>query len=224
MKRKEKRLSSRRRRTLRRVLMAAVTLFLVNRIFLVGLLFPIQAVRRCEEREDTGRTNLVCRDWAPEIYKTGLVYLTENENVTMLSAVRLSLYGWIEVYGVPLDCTEEGPIHGGWWTLYRKEEPSQFYVFGRIDDPDIDFLKVTVRHKEEPPEKNDEWQLMGFEWGLPRGDFVEKDGQSYFLLERYPVDWSDYPCGISITALGYDKEGNEIARMELEQGVFTISR
>ncbi|MCI9332862.1 MAG: hypothetical protein HFG05_11965, partial [Oscillibacter sp.] len=93
---KEKReiLPSRRRRTVRRVLIAAAAVLLVNRIFLIGLLFPIQALRHIEERAGTGRTAVVCRDWAPEIYKTGLVYLTENENVTMLSAVRLSFYGW----------------------------------------------------------------------------------------------------------------------------------
>ena len=90
MKRKEKCLSSRRRRTLRRVLIAAAAVLLANRIFLIGLLFPIQALRHIEERTGTGRTAVVCREWVPEIYKTGLVYLTENENVTMLSAVRLS--------------------------------------------------------------------------------------------------------------------------------------
>lgn len=212
MKRKEKRLPSRRRRTLRRVLMAAVTLFLVNRIFLVGLLFPIQAVRRCEEREDTGRTNLVCRDWAPEIYKTGLVYLTENENVTMLSAVRLSFYGWIEVYGVPLDCTVEGPIHGGWWMLYRKEEPSQFYVFGRIDDPDIDRLNIlwTI----EGDGDSDMWVVSDSE------EWMERDGRRYFLCSFGNANAAAYKFPLVV---GCDKAGKEIARIGLEHGVVTVS-
>lgn len=218
MKKKEKRLSSRRKRTLRRVLFAAVTLFLVNRIFLIGLLFPIQAIRQNEERAGTGRTAVVCRDWAPEARWSHLVYLTENENITMLSGAYLGWLGWLGGFGVPLDCTEPAPIHGGCWSISQDEDRALFYVFGRIDDPDIDLLKVTVRHKEEPPRKKDVWQLIGFDWVLPRGDFVEKDGQSYFLLEKYPVDWSDYPYGVSITALGYDKEGNEIVRAELEQG------
>lgn len=218
-KEKRQKLSSRRKRTFRRVLIAAATLFLVNRILLVGLLFPIQAIRHTEERMGTGRTNLVCREWVPEIYKTGLVYLMENENVTMLSAVRLSLYGWTEVYGVPVDCEPEAPVHGGWWSLNRGEEgKSLFYVFGRIDDPDIDLLQITVRHNGEPPKKDGVWQPMGFEWGLTREDFIEKDGQSYFLLERYPVDWSNYPYGVTITARGIDLEGNILAEMELDQG------
>ena len=170
MRRKEKRLSSRRRRTARRVFIAAVTLFLVNRIFLIGLLFPIQAVRHCEEREGTGRTAVVRRERAPEIGRTGLVYLTENEKVTMLSAVRLSLYGWIEIYGVPVDCAEEAPIHGGWWSLHQSGEASLFYVFGRVDDPDVGLLQIVVRHNAEAPKGNDVWQPLGFEWGLERED------------------------------------------------------
>lgn len=212
MKRKEKRLPSRRRRTLRRVLMAAATLFLVNRIFLVGLLFPIQAVRHCEEREGTGRTNLVRRDWAPEIYKTGLVYLTENEKVTMLSAVRLSFYGWTEVYGVPLDCTVEGPIHGGWWTLYRKEEPSQFYVFGRIDDPDIDRLNIlwTI----EGDGDSDMWVVSD------SGEWMERDGRRYFLCSFGNANAAAYKFPLVV---GCDEAGKEIARIGLEHGVVTVS-
>lgn len=212
MKRKEKRLPSRRRRTARRVLIAAATLFLVNRVFLVGLLFPIQAVRHCEERENTGRTNLVCREWAPEIYKTGLVYLTENEKVTMLSAVRLSFYGWMEIYGVPLDCTEEAPIHGGWWTLYRKEEPSQFYVFGRIDDPDIDRLNIlwTI----EGDGDSDMWVVSD------SGEWMERDGRRYFLCSFGNANAAAYKFPLVV---GCDEAGKEIARIGLEHGVVTVS-
>ncbi len=57
---KKTKMSSRRRRTLRRVLIAAAAVLLVNRIFLIGLLFPIQALRHIEERTGTGRTAVVC--------------------------------------------------------------------------------------------------------------------------------------------------------------------
>ena len=73
-KERREKLSSRRRRTLRRLLIAAAAVLLVNRIFLIGLIFPIQAVRHFEERQGTGRTAVICRDRIPEIYKTGLVY------------------------------------------------------------------------------------------------------------------------------------------------------
>ena len=216
MKRKEKRLSSRRRRTLRRVLIAAVTLFLVNRIFLVGLLFPIQAVRRCEERESTGRTNLVCREWTPEIYKTGLVYLTENEKVTLLSGTRLTLYGWMDNFGVPVDCSEPAAVHGGWWAMSREGRGSLLYVFGRVDDPDIDLLTVQVWYEDwssgVPVRRN------AFSWGLEREDLLEKDGRYYFLIKNYPVDFGEYTSNLSTTVTGVDLAGNVIAEVELDGG------
>lgn len=225
MKRKEKRLSSRRRRTLRRVLIAAVTLFLVNRIFLVGLLFPIQAVRRCEERENTGRTNLVCREWTPEIYKTGLVYLTENEKVTMLSMVRLSFYGWTELYGVPVDCTGEGSIHGGWWSFVRMEKAGRFYVFGRVDDPDIAWLEVYFMRPDDPSGEERIGRVHG-DYGIHRGDrgWMEKDGRSYFLFEADLVDWNEYPTGLRVVAVGYDEDRNAVVRTDLEEGGVTAAQ
>lgn len=216
---KRQKLPSRRKRTLRRVLIAAAAVLLVNRIFLIGLLFPIQAIRHTEERMGTGRTSVVCREWVPEIYKSQLIYLTENENVLLLSGAYLSFYGWTSGFGVPVDCGPEAPVHGGWWSLNRGEEgKSLFYVFGRIDNPDIDLLQIMVRHDAEPSEKDSAGQSAGFEWGLTREDFIEKDGQSYFLLEKYPVDWSDYPYGVTIMALGTDREGNILAQLELDQG------
>lgn len=204
-------LPSRRRRALRRVLTAAVVLFLVNEILGVGYLFPIQGIRRNEERMGTGRTAVICRERAPEIYQSLLLYLTENENVTMLSGTNLSLYGWTEAFGVTLDCTEAAPVHGGWWSMARREGGSLFYVFGRVDDPDIDLLQITLGH-------SDPQRAGGLSWGLEREDFIEKDGQFYFLVRNYPVDWREYPSGFTVTVLGSDREGNIRAQMELDQG------
>ena len=108
-KEKKGRLSSRRKRSLRRVLIAAAAVLLVNRIFLIGLLFPIQALRHIEERQGTGRTAVICRDWAPEIHGSHLLYLTENEKVLMLSGTYLTVYGWMDAFGVAADCTPPRP-------------------------------------------------------------------------------------------------------------------
>ena len=213
---KKTKILSRRRRGLRRLLIAAAAVYLANRIFLIGLLFPIQAIRQGEERQGTGRTAVVCRDWAPEIYKTGLVYLTENENVTMLSGARLTLYGWMDNLGVPLDCTEEAPIHGGWWAMSRQGRDSLFYVFGRVDDPDIDLLTVQVWYEDwsggESVRRN------AFSWGLEREDLLEKDGRYYFLLKTRPVDFGEYTSSLRTTATGVDLAGNVIAEVELDGG------
>lgn len=225
MRRREKRKvpPSRRRRAARRVLVAAAALFLVNRILLIGLLFPIQAIRQNEEREATGRTAVVCRDWALETQKATLVYLTENEKATMLSGTYLSFYGWMNAYGVALDCTEEASIHGGWWNLCRDEGLNLFYVFGRMDDPEIAWLEVFLLRKGDPLDEERIGRTSG-DWGIGRDSkfWMEKDGRSYFLLRTYPVDWAYYPYGFQAVAVGYDEDGNEIARAELEQGLTVV--
>nr|WP_325212502.1 hypothetical protein [uncultured Oscillibacter sp.] len=212
-------LSSRRRRTLRRILIAAAAVFLVNRIFLIGLLFPVQAIRHNEEREGAGRTAVVCRDWAPEIYKSQLVYLTENEDITMLSGARLTYLGWINGYGVMLDCTEEAPVHGGWLAWSEREQSSILYAFGRVDGPDIARLEVRLQYTDWKGEDH-----TALTWNSEREDWMEKDGRHYFLFRTYPpFDWTEYHPRLDAVAVGYDEAGLDIAWVELSNGSGSIS-
>lgn len=207
---------SRRRRTLRRVLTAAAVIFLVNRIFMVGLLFPIQAVRQSEEREGTGRTAVVCRDWAPDIDWSSLMYLTENENALLFSRAFLTPYGWMYGFGAAVDCWEPAPVHGGWWGATQKDGGHVLYVFGRVDSPDIARLEVQLQYED--------WHAGGerrtaLTWNSERADWMEKNGRSYFLFRTYPpFDWSSYESSVYPLALGYDQARNEIARVELDWG------
>lgn len=213
---KKTKMSSRKRRTLRRLLIAAAAVFLVNRIFLIGLIFPIQAIRRNEEQAGTGRTAVVCRDWEPKFRRDFLAYLTENEDATMLSGTRLTYLGWIDGFGVPVDCSEPAAVHGGWWAMSSQGRGSLFYVFGRVDDPNIDLLTVQVWYEDwaggEPVRRN------AFSWGLAREDLLEKDGRYYFLIKNYPVDFGEYTSDLSTTVTGVDLAGNVIAEVELDQG------
>lgn len=216
---KRTKLPSRRRRALRRVLIAAAALFLVNHIFHIGLLFPLQAIRQNEERAGTGRTAVVLRDSAPEVHRSHLIYLTESEDVTMLSGAYLTIFGWTSGFGVPVDCSEPAPIYGGHWNMTPKEGQSLYCAFGRIDDPDIDYLKVQAQYEDWTT--GADIRRTAFEWGSSRESWAEKDGRCYFLFRKYPMDWSSYPSPIYPIAIGYDAEGNEIVRTELDQGAFS---
>lgn len=213
---KKTKMSSRKRRALRRLLIAAAAVFLVNRIFLIGLIFPIQAIRRNEEQAGTGRTAVVCRDWEPKFRRDFLVYLTENEDATMLSGTRLTYLGWIDGFGIPVDCSEPAAVHGGWWSMSRQGRDSLFYVFGRVDDPSIDLLTVQVWYEDwaggEPVRQD------AFSWGLEREDLLEKDGRYYFLLKNDSVDFWEYTSNLRTTVTGVDLAGNVIAEAELDGG------
>lgn len=210
---------SRRRQALRYAVRAVIALFLVNHFLLMGLLFPIQAIRRGEERMGTGRTTVVLRDRAPEVHRSHLIYLTESENVTMLSGAYLTILGWTGGFGVPVDCSEAAPIYGGYWSMSREGGQSLYYVFGRIDDPGIAYLKVRVQYEDWTT--GADIRRTAFEWGSSRESWAEKDGRCYFLFRKYPMDWSSYPSPIYPIAIGYDAEGNEIVRTELDQGAFS---
>lgn len=209
-KEKKEWLSSRRKRSLRRVLMAAAAVLLVNRIFLVGLLFPIQAIRHNEERMGTGRTAVICREWDPGFRWDFLAYLTKNENVTLLSGARLTYLGWMDAFGMALDCSEEAPIHAGTWFLNWGDRAA-IYVFGRIDDPDIAELRVlwTI----EGDEDSEMW------WNVSKTEErVEEDGRRYFLCSYDNANAASYRVPLVV---GYDEEGNEAARIELDQWAST---
>lgn len=210
---KRKKLPTRRKRALKRLLIAALAMLLVNHFMLLGQLLPIQAIRQVEERQGTGRTRVVTRLHAPEIYTTMLLYLTENENTTLLADGYLSIYGWMAGFGTALDCTEDDPLYAGMVDLSH-DDGNVSCFFGRVDDPNIETVAVILFATEVDEMSH---LVPGEEIGrLIASELFEKEGRRYFLLrddgrtsgERRPIP----------VAIGYDSAGNEIARMEIEHG------
>lgn len=203
---KKTKMSSRRRRALRRVLVAAAALLMMNYVFRLGLLFPIQAIRQNEERMGTGRTEVIRRDWDPSFRWDFVAYLTKSEDLVMLSGARLTYLGWIDGFGRVVECGTEAPIHGGTWFL-NWGKWSMIYVFGRVDDPDITELRI-------------QWTIVDDEdaemWDVSKtGEWIEEDGRRYFLCSYGNANAADYRLP---QVVGYDQEGNELARVELDQG------
>lgn len=205
-KEKREKLSSRRKRTLRRVLIAAAAVLLVNYVFRIGLLFPIQAIRHNEERMGTGRTEVIRRDWDPRFHWDFVTYLTKSENIVMLSGARLTYLGWMDGSGRVVDCAEEAPIHGGTWFLNWGKR-SVIYVFGRVDDPDV--VELRIQWTIEGDEQSDMWELS------KTSEWIEEDGRRYFLCSYGNGNAADYRVP---QVVGYDQERNEVARVELDGG------
>ena len=96
---KREKLYVRRRWVLRRFAIFLLVLLAVNHFMQIGFLLPIQGIRQVEERQGAPHGRVLARDWAPEIHRTHLVYLTAAEDAVTLADTYLSLYGWMGGFG-----------------------------------------------------------------------------------------------------------------------------
>ena len=213
---KKKQVLNRKRLALRRLVTAAVLMVLINHFFLLGSIFPRQCIWNLEEREGARHTSVVTRDWAPEIHKTHLVYLTENDETTLFGSAYLTVYGWMAGFSVALDCSEEAPLYAG-RSYMGRDDRNVWYFFGRVDDPAIETVEISLRSQEW----NEAAQAPLYREirCLTTEDFLEKEGRRYFLL-RDSGEWDYDTCSSPWpVAIGYDSAGNEVARVDIEQGI-----
>jgi hypothetical protein len=197
---------------LRRIAVMAIALFMINFFMHLGLLLPRQAIREVEERKGTGRTGTVERVWVPEIHKTHLVYLSQNENVTMLSTAYLTHLGWMPGFGNALDCSGGEPLYAG-FTLMNRKERSAMLFFGRVDDPQIAQIEIVV-YAEEYDERS--YAVNGREVRrFSDVEMLEQSGRRYFLVKDggewdFARDFSPRPH-----VAAYNAAGEELLFMEI---------
>lgn len=208
MKRKKK-LPTRRRRALRCAGAALVLLLLVQNLLHTALLLPIQAVRLKEAQTGVRGTRVVHRQWEPGTYNgTGLFYLTANEEAVMLCDTVLTFRGWLPVYGALLDCGEDAPLHAAQRFLYKVDHPhdggerqlrgTHYFFYGRVDDPDIETVEITL------PEGS------GLGEEPLAAPLFQKNGHRYFLLYRW-APGEEWPPQETGRAAGKDCEGSTVA-------------
>lgn len=212
-----KTLPTRRRRALRRLVLAAAVLLLSNHLG-VGLLLPIQAIRQVEERQGAPHGAVLDRLWTPEIHRTHLVYLTASEKAVTIADTYLSVYGWIGGFGWSLDCTTGEPLYAGEMTMYRDErEGTVCCYYGRVDDPTIETVMISVRGElYDETTKTAYWEEAARLTAEPE-DFLERKGYRCFLLSHIITDWP-YDSGRHAWATGYDAAGNVVAEFEIQEG------
>ena len=217
MKQEKKRtpLPSRKRVALRRIAIAAAVIFCVNFFMHIGLLLPIQAIWQLEEREGARHTSVVTRDWAPEVHRTHLVYLTENDDTTLFGSTYLTIYGWMAGFSVALDCTEEALLYAG-RSYMSRDDGEVWYFFGRVDDPAIETVAVSLQSEDWDEET--QIFIRREVRSLTTAELLEKDGRRYFLL-RDGGEWDSDTCSSPRpVVIGYDSAGSEVARVDIEQG------
>lgn len=213
---KKKKLETRKHKAIRRTVIFFVWLLLAASCHLYGI-FPMQAVRDTEENYNTGRTQAVRRMAPPAEIKVGarLFYLTANEHAVLLSAVQFHpLYGWLDSTGAPLDCSRKAPVYAGVWAVHNGEGeskgvPSAYYIFGRVDEPDIAKLRIRVQYLDETQSAETYRDAFFMESG--RRAWTMRDGRQYFVLSKVlgQDDWA-YDSRLYFTAEALNAAGDVV--------------
>ena len=218
MKRAEqkKQVETRKRKALRRTLicLAALTVFSALHLYTFT---PMQGIRYTEAQRGTGRTRAVAWMLPPEELKLGrtLFYLTANKNAMLMTYVRFHpLMGWADSLGASLDCSKEAKLHAALWDV-SNEYASVQYVFGRVDDPEIQALTVSVEEIRYGSGREVREELLRTDTETVR--WYQKGEQRYFVI---PVDnprkANENLESVTYSALGLDAEGREIAVQSVE--------
>ncbi len=206
---------SRKRAALRYMAIAVVAISCVNFFMHIGLLLPVQAIWQLEERAGAKHTSVVTRDWAPEIHRTHLVYLTENENTTLFGSTYLTVYGWMAAFGVALDCTEGAPLYAG-RSFMSRDDGKVWYFFGRVDDPVIETVEISIRTNEYDSQSH---AYVGDEVRrITNVELLEKDGRRYFLV-RDSGEWDNDAHSVPRpVVIGCDGQGKEVVSLDISEG------
>ncbi|WP_312614760.1 hypothetical protein [Oscillibacter sp.] len=212
----KKRVETRKRKALRRTLTCLAALAVFSALHLYTFT-PMQGIRYTEAQRGTGRTRAVARMLPPEGLKLGrtLFYLTANENAMLMTYVRFHpLMGWADALGATLDCSEEAKLHAALWSV-SYDGASVQYVFGRVDDPEIQALSVSVEEIRQRTGEEVREELLRTDTETVR--WYQKNGQRYFVI---PVDnpqkTNEKLEVVTYSALGLDAEGREIAVQSVE--------
>ena len=212
---KQKRILTRRQSALRAAAIALAVMLFLNHVMHLGLIFPVQTVWQLEERAGIEHTRVVKRSHTPEIQKTNIAFLSENDEATLFSSCHLTIYGWMANFHVALDCTGEEPLYAG-VSYMSRDENRAWYFFGRVDDPAIQRVEISLC---EETYDNMSYAHVGDEVyrmaGIP---LEEQSGRRYFLA-KYNGEW-DYEVHSQVhpIVIGYDGDGQELIRMEIEHG------
>lgn len=210
---KRTKLPTRRRRAIQRVALAAVLLLLIQHCLSVGNLLPIQAIYQVGQHQGIGWSWPVQRMAVPEIDRTRLLYLTENENAVMLADTALSFLGWSAYYGLALDCTTGEPMYAGYRSLMKGQTAVTCY-FGRIDQDDIASVAISIQEETYRQGQVIRREVLRLTAG--QEDLLTRDGRRFFLLQEVEPE-RDVERILRPVVLAYDADGAMLLEQEIDQ-------
>lgn len=215
---KRERVYSRRRTVLRRLAVFLIALLAVNHIFQLGFLLPIQAIRQLEERQGAPHGETLARLWTPEVHRTHLVYLRGHEDAVTIADTYLTLYGWMGGFGWTLDCTEEASLYAGEMTMYRDggAHGTVCCYFGRVDDPEIARVEVSVRGAYYDETNGTETWEEAVNLPVEGEEFILRDEGRYFLVEDIRPEWP-YDSAGQAWIIAYDGTGNVVTEFPIDE-------
>lgn len=216
--RRLRRLPTRKREALRHAAWALLLLLAVQNLLHLGLLLPIQAIHRAEEREGVLGTHVLRRQWEPELYRTSLFYLSASENAVVLSDAHLTYLGWFPQFGNALDCSSPAPLYAAERSIARGDGSGyHLFFYGRVDDPAIETVEFSLRYisgYDEAERKNIFQEHIRLT--VPEEDWIERDGHRYFLLPYRLEDWP-YQTGEHTFVTGRDAAGEAVTEFAVTE-------
>ena len=209
MSRKTK-LPTRRRTARSRILAALVMLLFTNQILHTGYLLPRQVLRENEETLGAGHLRVIDSRWEPAVAKTHgscLVYLAGNAYVTVLKGMYFSFAaGWTSQSTRTLLCDtgESLYVKEDFFTCGGADGENRkriYYLFGRVDDPDIQRLEFEIR-------SGSDLANVSYLTSI-RDDWMTEGEYTYFLV-RWEIEDLQGRMDLQQTT-AYDAAGNVVA-------------
>ena len=207
---KQTKLPTRRKIVRNRIIAALVMLLFTNQILHTGYLLPRQVLWEYEEKLGAGHLRVIDSRWEPAVAKTHgscLVYLAGNEYVTVLNGMYFSFAaGWTLQSARTLLCDtgESLYVKEDFFTCGGADGESQkriFYLFGRVDDPDIQRLEFEIR-------SGSDLANVSYLTSI-RDDWMTEEEYTYFLV-RWEIEDLQGRMDLQQTT-AYDAAGNVVA-------------
>lgn len=160
---------------------------------------PSQAIREAERLGNIGPTQLIL-----ELPGEERRALRGNSKGLMICSLRIyPSCGWEAQDRAYLDCSKPEPFHVG-LSVHGVSWKNCVDWYGRVDDPKAEMVRLELY----------EWGELQSVYTLPREEWVQRDGFTYFILEFEKSGWAQDNL---LRSYLLDGQGNLLGSRDLTQ-------